>query len=98
MIQRYLDFNNRGQFMKQNLINKYLKEVRIISPKEKTKDMDGRTIRPGDYVTHYKFGKGQIESVDLKTYSIPFIVVEIMSGKFKNEKIARAANEFRKKS
>lgn len=26
----------------------YLNEVRIINPKEKTKDSDGRTIRPGD--------------------------------------------------
>ena len=70
---------------------------RIIFPKEKTKDLDGRIIRPGDIVKHYKFGEGQIKSVDLKTYSVPFVKVEIFDGKFKGEEIYRAANEFQKK-
>ena len=75
-----------------DLIDKYLGEVRIIQPNEKAKDMDGRLIRPGDIVTHSRFGKGQIEGIDTKTYSIPMVSVKI--GK---DVIARAASEWRKR-
>ena len=57
------------------------------------KDMDGRPIRPGDIVTHSRFGKGQIEGIDTKTYSIPMVSVKI--GK---DIIARTALEWRKMS
>lgn len=69
-------------------------EARIISSSEKTMDAKGKVIRPGDIVEHYRFGRGFIQAVDLKTYSIPFITVEIHTGKFKGEIIYRAANEF----
>lgn len=72
-------------------------ESRIISPDEKTFDKDGRIIRPGDIVIHPTFGRGQIISVDLKTYSIPFLTVEIIEGRFDGEKIYRYASEFIKK-
>jgi hypothetical protein len=70
----------------------YLTEVRIVNPKEKAKDEDGRIIRPGDIVTHPKFGKGQIEMIDIKTYSIPMVVVM-----FNKDKIVRPAIELRKR-
>jgi hypothetical protein len=54
--------------------------------------MDGRPIRPGDIVTHPRFGKGQIEGIDTKTYSIPMVSVKI--GK---DIIARTASEWRKR-
>jgi len=72
-------------------------EGRIVSPDEKTQDINGRTIRPGDIVTHPKFGKCQIVKVDLKTYSIPFVRVEVLQGKLKGKEIYRAANEFKKR-
>lgn len=75
-----------------DLVEKYLGEVRIIQPGEIAKDMDGRPIRPGDIVTHPRFGKGQIKGIDTKTYSIPMVSVEI--GK---DVIARTASEWRKR-
>ena len=75
-----------------DLIEKYLGEVRIIQPNEKAKDEDGRTIRPGDIVTHPRFGKGQIQGIDTKTYSIPMVTVE-----FGKDKIVRPSNELRKR-
>jgi hypothetical protein len=75
----------------------FSEKVRIVKPGEIAKDSDGRPIRPGDIVTHPKFGKGQIEMIDTKTYSFPMVSVELHSGKFKGEKIARAANEWTKR-
>jgi hypothetical protein len=71
---------------------KKVHEVRIIQPNEKAKDEDGRLIRPGDIVTHPRFGKGQIYSIDTKTYSIPMVTVE-----FGKDKIVRPSNELRKR-
>ena len=57
-----------------------MRDARIINPDEKTTDMHGRTIRPGDIVTHPRFGEGQIVRIDLKTYSLAFLVVDLVSG------------------
>jgi hypothetical protein len=77
------------EFLKKKI---KLNEVRIIKPGEIAKDMDGRPIRPGDIVTHSRFGKGQIEGIDTKTYSIPMVSVSI--GK---DVIARTASEWKKR-
>jgi hypothetical protein len=47
-------------------------DERIVNPKEKI-EIKRKIYRPGDLIYHYKFGVGQIESIDFKTYSIPFI-------------------------
>ena len=65
----------------------------IISTKEFALDMDGNTIRPGDIVYHYKFGKGQIVRIDTKTYSIPMVIFDSYSAK---EEVYRDAKEFSK--
>ena len=70
-----------------------MRDSRIINPDEKATDIHGRTIRPGDIVTHPKFGRGQIVRVDLKTYSLPFVIVDLDSG----DEIYRQASEFEKK-
>ncbi len=72
-----------------------LKESRFISPGEEARDMDGRTIRPGDIVDHSRFGKGQIQSIDASTYSIAMVSYEPFN--MEGEIIARQASEFTKR-
>jgi hypothetical protein len=64
---------------------------RVIQPNEKT-IIEGKLVRPGDFVFHYKFGMGQITKIDLKTYSIPFIV--FLPNKL-NDEIFRSVDEFK---
>jgi len=66
-----------------------------MTQKEKTFDKNNKIIRPGDIVEHFKFGKGFVNKIDLKTYSIPFLIVDIETGKFKGETIYRDASEFK---
>lgn len=68
-----------------------LDESRIVSPNEKLV-IDGKLFRPGDIISHYKFGIGQIDSIDLKTYSIPMITFIPNN---MNDKIYRATSEFK---
>jgi hypothetical protein len=47
----------------------------------------------GDLVEHYKFGKGTVVRVDVKSYSIPMMIFD--SEKL-GEEICRPSNEFKK--
>lgn len=51
----------------------------------------GHALTPGAKVTHPRFGKGVIESVDESNYSIPMVTVKLSDG----EKIYRALSEWR---
>ena len=71
-------------------------KTRIIEPTEKTHDKDGRTIRPGDMLTHPLFGLAQIDSVDIKSCSIHRIIVRLIKDGEYTVKVVRPAIEFTK--
>ena len=70
--------------------------TRIIKPTEKTSDKYGRTIRPGDILTHPRFGRVQLDRVDNTTYSIDMVVVNIINERSFKGRVTRSAVEFTK--
>jgi hypothetical protein len=72
--------------------------ARIIKPSEKTIDKDGRTIRPGDILTHPRYGLTQLDRVDRTTFSIDMVVVKLIKdGEYTGITVLRSASEFTKK-
>lgn len=87
---------NESVFFK-NIIKRLNEEVRIISPNEKTM-IDNKWVRPGDYLSHYKFGVGQVMAIDLKSYSMPFITFLPITSKNEKDAAYRSAHEFKQLS
>jgi disulfide oxidoreductase YuzD len=71
--------------------------TRIISPDEKT-IVDSKWVRPGDYLSHYKFGIGQILAIDLKSFSVPMVTFLPNNETDEKNAVYRSAHEFKQLS